>query len=183
MVRCPKGARFLTPAGDLDLARASAAGDVAAFTELVRRHELRVSRFLDRVTRGVGADDLRQETFLRAWRLASSFRGKGSYAGWLLRIAWREYLRHLDRTKHEADAPKYETDEPSYSPQPGDVVDVNRALAALGPRERAAALLCLGEGFSHEEAAQILDLPLGTLKSIVARAKRQLTHYLEGERP
>ena len=59
-------------------------------------------------------------------------------------------------------------------------IDIDRALAALPTRERAAALLCYGEGCSHSEAAAILGLPLGTLKSIVMRARAQLVRQLEG---
>ena len=57
---------------------------------------------------------------------------------------------------------------------------MDRALAALGPRERAAALLVFGEGHSHAEAARALGVPLGTLKSIVARARSALIPVLEG---
>ena len=56
---------------------------------------------------------------------------------------------------------------------------MRRALAELGERERAAALLCFGEGHSHGEAAAILGLPLGTVKSLVARARRSMLAYLE----
>ncbi len=57
---------------------------------------------------------------------------------------------------------------------------LERALAALGPRERAAALIVFGEGHSHSEAAAILGLPLGTLKSLVSRARAALIPLLEG---
>jgi RNA polymerase sigma-70 factor (ECF subfamily) len=59
-------------------------------------------------------------------------------------------------------------------------IDIDRALARLPGRERAAALLCFGEGYSHGEAAAILELPLGTLKSVAARAKAALARELEG---
>jgi RNA polymerase sigma-70 factor (ECF subfamily) len=164
--------------GDEALARRAAAGDVAAFTALVRRHERRVRAFLVRLTRGDGAEDLAQETFLKAWRMAASWRGEGSYEGWLLRIAWRLFLSRR-RARRE---------EPVETPELGESggtdqevrIDVERALAALPARERAAALLCLGEGYSHSEAAAILDLPLGTLKSILARARASLARALEG---
>lgn len=149
----------------------------------MRQNERSVRRFLERVTRGIDADDLAQETFLRAWRLARSFRGEGSYAGWLLRIAWRVYLTRVGRSKRGAEVPLHEREEPVYSAGYEAAIDVDRAMATLAPRERAAALLCLAEGWSHSEAADILDLPLGTLKSLVARAKRQLVSYLEGQRP
>ena len=68
-------------------------------------------------------------------------------------------------------------------PSPHVRIDIDRALASLPERERAAALLCLGEGWSHSEAAQILGLPLGTLKSLVARARTKLAVMLEGHQP
>ena len=134
--------------------------------------------FLARVTRGDGADDLAQETFLKAWRVAGSYRGEGSYEGWLLRIAWRQFLSsRRKRSEEAAEIP----DRADPGTGDGDLrIDIERALDRLPPRERAAAILCLGEGYSHGEAAMILDLPLGTLKSIVARAKAALVANLEG---
>lgn len=134
--------------------------------------------FLARVTRGDGADDLAQETFLKAWRVAGSYRGEGSYQGWLLRIAWREFLSSRRKRCEEA-AELPDRADPGTGGRDARI-DVERALDRLAPRERAAAILCLGEGWSHAEAASILDLPLGTLKSIVARAKAALVANLEG---
>ena len=127
--------------------------------------------------RGEGGDDLAQETFLKAWRMAASYRGEGSYEGWLLRIAWRLFLS--ERRSRREEAPLGGHDEAAAG-CPEAAIDVTRALARLGDRERAAALLCLGEGWSHGEAALILDLPLGTLKSLVARARTELVRFLEG---
>ena len=164
--------------GDELLARKAAAGDAAAFTVLVRRHERRVRVFLSRLTRGEGADDLAQETFMKAWRMAGAWRGEGSYEGWLLRIAWREFLSRCRKRVEEPADP----DETAQwrAPDAEGKLDVERALARLPERERAAALLCFGEGCSHSEAASILGLPLGTLKSVVARARAALVRDLEG---
>ncbi|MFL6863328.1 MAG: RNA polymerase sigma factor [Allosphingosinicella sp.] len=181
VLRPPPRSGGLSHEADLDLAAKAAAGDVAAFTALVRRHERRVRAFLARVTRGEGADDLAQETFLKAWRVASSYRGEGSYEGWLLRIAWRQFLSSRRKRTEAPAEPVERADEAAGSPDAR--IDVERALARLAPREQAAATLCLGEGYSHAEAAGILDLPLGTLKSIVARAKGALAKQLEGQAP
>ena len=168
---------------DLDLARRAAAGDAAAFAALVRAHEAAVRRFLARLTRGAnsgegGADDLAQEVFLKAWRSADAFRGDGSYRAWLMRIAWTLFLSaHRARGRREA------REQASSAPQSrhdrDTAIDLQRALAGLGERERAAALLCFGEGCSHGEAAQIMGIPLGTLKSILARARSALVQRLE----
>jgi RNA polymerase sigma-70 factor (ECF subfamily) len=165
-----------------ELARRAAAGDAAAFSALVRAHEGAVRRFLARLTRGDGADDLAQEVFLKAWRRAGDWRGEGSYRGWLLRIAWTMFL-----TAHRAGGRRAARDQAAFdagtgaTSDPNMTIDLSRALAALGERERAAASLCFGEGFSHAEAARIMGLPLGTLKSIVARARAALVERLEVE--
>lgn len=164
--------------GDEILAGKAAGGDADAFTELVRRHERRVRAFLSRLTRGDGADDLAQETFLKAWRLSATFRGEGSYEGWLLRIGWSLFV---SRTRKRGEEPMDPADLPrGICEDAGTRLDVERALARLPDRERAAALLCYAEGYSHGEAAAILGMPLGTLKSVVARAKAELVRQLEG---
>jgi len=167
---------------DHALASLAASGDADAFTKLVRRHERRVRSFLSRLTRGVGADDLAQETFLKAWRMAATFKGEGSYEGWLLRIAWRQFLSR-ERAPRIAEDELHEGSGQPAAHDAGAAIDVNRALALLKPRERAAALLCFSEGYSHSEAAAILDLPLGTLKSLIARARTRLIAYLGGDEP
>ena len=111
--------------------------------------------------------------------MAASWRGEGSYEGWLLRIAWRTFLSdRRGRREHEELS---EAHMGGSTGNPDAVIDMDRALGRLGARERAAATLCLGEGYSHGEAARIMDLPLGTLKSLVARARAQLIRHLEGE--
>jgi RNA polymerase sigma-70 factor (ECF subfamily) len=159
------------------LARRAAAGDAAAFAMLVQRHEGPVRRFLRRLS-GEGADDLAQEVFLKAWRMAGRWRGEAGYRSWLMGIAWNAF-----RTSRRADRRRTQR-EGAFEPEQaaGDAnakIDVERALAALGERERAAALLCFAEGCSHREAAAIMRLPLGTLKSILARARTALAAQLE----
>lgn len=162
---------------DGELARRAAAGDAAAFTALVRAHEAAVRRFLRRLA-GEAADDLAQETFLKAWRLAGRYRGDGRYRAWLMRIAWTHFLGSR-RAGGRREAREAAVPQPEHRHDPDAAIDLERALAGLGERERAAALLCFGEGCSHAEAADIMDLPLGTLKSIVARARAALVEQLE----
>jgi len=163
---------------DAALARRAAAGDAVAFTALVRAHEAAVRRFLRRLA-GDSADDLAQETFLKAWRLAGHYRGDGRYRAWLMRIAWTQFLA-AHRAGGRRDAREAAIAPAEARTDPDAAIDLERALSGLGERERAAALLCFGEGCSHSEAAEIMALPLGTLKSVVARARAALIDRLEG---
>ena len=99
-----------------------------------------------------------------------------------MRIAWTAFLgaRRAHGRQAARDHASFEQ-RPEARPDPDIRIDLGRALAALGARERAAALLCYGEGCSHAEAAEIMGLPLGTLKSIVARARTALAASLEAE--
>ena len=164
---------------DAALVRAAADGSEHAFRALYRAYVRPVYWIAHGlVGNAADAEDVTQETFLAAWRKAGSWRGEGSYEGWLLRIAWRLFLsRRRVRREEPVETPDFgEAQRTDHEVR----IDVERALAALPARERAAALLCLGEGYSHGEAAAILELPLGTLKSIVARAREALARALEG---
>jgi RNA polymerase sigma factor (sigma-70 family) len=160
------------------LARQAAAGDLAAFGVLVRSHEASLRRYTRRLA-GDEGDDIAQDALLAAWRALGQWRGDGSFAGWLRRIATRRYL---DRQRRAAPRSFDELDPALGAPDcgPDRRLAVDRALGSLRPRERAAALLVFGEGHSHAEAAAMLGLPLGTLKSIVARARAALIPLLEG---
>ena len=159
------------------LAERAGGGEVAAFAALVARHEPRVRRFVRRAA-GHAADDIAQEAFLKAWQRRGDWRGQGSYVGWLLRIAWTTFLDHDRAARRRAVREAgLVSDEPT--PDPELTLAVGQALAALPARERAAAELCFAQGFSHGEAAAVLGLPLGTLKSAVARARAKLVAMLE----
>jgi RNA polymerase sigma-70 factor (ECF subfamily) len=163
---------------DEPLAERARGGDTAAFAVLVKRHEARVRRFLRRAS-GHAADDIAQEAFLKAWQRRGAWDGRGSYVGWLLRIAWTTFL-DFERTDRRRAAREQHENE-AAAPDPELALAVGQALAALAPRERAAAELCFAQGFSHGEAAAIMGLPLGTLKWVVARARQQLVALLEND--
>lgn len=166
-------------AGDDDaLAKAAARGEVDAFTTLVLRHERDIRNFAARLGPSAQADDIAQETFIRAWRSAASYSGSGSYRAWLFRIAWRVSVTHRSRERRSEEFGP-EVHGANSSSDPTLAIDLERAFATLSQAERAAAILCFGHGFSHCEAAIALELPLGTLKSIAARARKRLIDSLE----
>ncbi len=160
-------------------------GSARAFNTLVDRHQQAVRTFLRRLTSHADADDIAQETFLAAWMRAGSFEGRGSVRSWLFAIAWRKAkgahrsrfrFRRRDAAYHEASA------EDDARPTPAeDRIALEQALAGLAIDQRAAVVLCLGLGLTHEEAAGALDLPLGTVKSHVLRGRERLRRVLREE--
>jgi RNA polymerase sigma factor (sigma-70 family) len=158
----------------------AAAGDRRAFHQLVLRHEARLRAFLGRVAGAAEGDDLAQDTFLRAWQRSGDYRGEGSYFGWLAGIGWRLFLdrRRRDGRRARWLAAEQEDSVSSTPPESGAALDIARLFAQLGDQERAAMTLCLGHGHSHGEAAVILGLPLGTVKSLVLRGRDKLQRLI-----
>ena len=160
------------------VAKVLADDDRRAFSELVRRHQSSVRRLLRRLCAGdaAQADDLAQETFLRAYRRLGTWRGGGRLSTWLYRIAWNGWASQARR-------PPAPLAEPSAPPRDAadaaiDRHDLERALAGLRDEERAALALAYGQDVSHEEAAAILGCPLGTLKTNILRGKEKLRRML-----
>jgi RNA polymerase sigma-70 factor (ECF subfamily) len=157
-------------------ARAAQAGSHQDFSRLVAAHQGALRAFLRRLCANAAeADDLAQETFVFVWEKIVRFDPAREFRPWLFAIAWRKYrqskrswLRRLRR--EQAAAPM----EDSFTPDPGLRLDLRAALSGLAPEPRAAVLLCLGCDFSHGEAAQALEIPLGTVKSHIARARETL---------
>ena len=149
---------------DLKLSRRAAGGDSAAFAMLVEKYERSLRSFLRRTVGELHADDIAQEAFIKAWRSAAQYRGQARYLTWLTRIAWRCRLDAV-RMQREVDS----REEPRRDG--GATMEVEDLLARLSERERAALVLCEGQGWTHAEAAELLSVPLGTLKSTVIRAK------------
>lgn len=129
---------------------------------------------------GATADDIAQETFLRAWRRAAQFDGRGSYAAWLRAIGWRIFLdRHRQDASRDRAANASAAESEAADAGIEARIDAATLLAALDPVERACLILCLGEGRSHREAAATLAMPLGSLKTRLARAVRKCRAMLE----
>jgi RNA polymerase sigma factor (sigma-70 family) len=170
---------------DADLiARVLLHEDQNAFGELVRRHQSPVRGFLIKMTRGDThlADDLAQEAFVKAWTKLRTFRSQGKFSTWLFGIACNEWRMNARRKKEQS---LEDLDEaPPESQQADDAaasrlrMDLAEALNTLTPAERAAIVLCCQNGLSHEEAAQALECPLGTLKTNVLRGKEKLRKKL-----
>lgn len=155
-----------------------------AFAALVRMHQSKVRSFLLRLTHQTSsADDIAQETFLAAYEKLNSFKGTGSFSGWLLKIAYNKFIQHIrSQNRREEVVQDYATEQltsvdyfDSISPEQ---YDLEIALQKLKPEQAAAITLCHSYGYSHNEAAKILDIPVGTVKTNISRGKDTLRNYL-----
>ncbi len=162
---------------DVELAAHASAGDRRAFGELVRRHSSGVRGLLRRMGASpAAADDVAQDAFLAAFESVTDYRGEGTFAGWVKRIAARLYLRRLQREKRLAHLAQEAEDEfiPPTDPDAAGRIDLDEAMKGLGEAERICVSMCYGAGLSHAEAADALNLPLGTVKSHVKRGLEKL---------
>jgi RNA polymerase sigma-70 factor (ECF subfamily) len=126
------------------------------------------------------ADDVTQEVYLRAWRALPSFRGDSSSRTWLLSIARRtcaDAVRELRRRRRLME--RIEVNE--VAPDPTRAVAVEALLADLDPDRRTAFVLTQVLGLSYAEAADICDVPVGTIRSRVARSRADLIARLADE--
>ena len=168
---------------DADLvARVLLNDDHHAFAELVRRHQSSVRGLLRQLTRTdvALADDLGQETFLRAYKNIRSFRGEARFSTWLYRIAYNCFREEARKRKELVgiDETQLEGEPDSRSVDPALKHDLIHALQLLPLHERSAILLCCQNGLSHDEAARVLDIPLGTVKTNVLRGREKLKKLL-----
>ena len=170
---------------DIGLVEAARRGSDAAFEKIVTRHQKAVRGFLRRLGGDPSdADDLAQETFVAAWSELDRFRGQSSVRSWLCGIAYRKRLsqRRSERRSGERDAAFAAASvRDEEAADAGDWLDLARAMADLPMEQRAAVSLCLAADFSHAEAAAALKLPLGTVKSHVARGRGKLLAALSRE--
>ena len=168
---------------DADLvARVLLDDDHHAFAELVRNHQSSVRGLLRHLTRTdvALADDLAQETFLRVYKNLLSFRGEARFSTWLYRIAYNCFREEARKRKELVgiDEERLQTEQDPQTVDPALRHDLMHALSLLPLSERSAVLLCCQNGLSHDEAARVLDIPLGTVKTNVLRGREKLKRTL-----
>jgi len=165
------------------------AGDRRAFDELMLRHEDRVFGLgLRMLGNREDALDATQETFLTVFRKAHQFSGRSTFGTWLYRVALNTCYDRLRKAKRRHTVPMPESSDPPDLASHDALVsaelrpDLIEALTSLQPEFRAAVLLVDLEDLSLEEAARILDVPIGTVKSRVHRGRKLLAQTLRNFR-
>jgi RNA polymerase sigma-70 factor (ECF subfamily) len=174
-------------------------GQERAYRELVRRYERPIFSLLYRMVRDRElAEDLSQETFVKALNAIESYRPEYKFSSWLFKIANNAAIDHLRR--RELDTLSLEGSPHAVTPDameatalqigdraenPLDIVEakelggeIERAIAQLRPEYRACILLRHVDGRADEEIAEMLDLPLGTVKTDIHRARNELRRLL-----
>jgi RNA polymerase sigma-70 factor (ECF subfamily) len=172
----------VTPSDVELIRRAVTTDDRAAFGELVIRHQSSVRHFLRHLTHSdtALADDLAQDTFVSAYSQLPRFRGDAAFSTWLLGIAhnhWRNARR-----RHRPDVSLDEAPEAASAVDDRRSSDLRHDLALAVRQLSADAQLVLHlhyqQGLTHHEIASVLEQPLGTVKTHLARSKETLRHHL-----
>jgi RNA polymerase sigma-70 factor (ECF subfamily) len=163
-------------------------GDVAAFEGLYRDHVGRVYGLCLRMTgHPATAEDLTQDTFVNAWRSLSGYEGRSRFSTWLHRIAVNAVLaqrraplgrNEVSMTDDEGETMEFAAEQEMDSATP---IDLERAIAALPPGARDILVLHGIYGYSHEAAAAMLDLAVGTCKAQLHRARQLMRARLQAE--
>ena len=180
---------------DATLVERSRNGDLEAFNQIVRRYQLRVYNLAARILGDrTAAEDVAQDTFVSAYKALARFRG-GSLRAWLLRIASNQCYDRLRSAKRR---PEQSLDEalespgfhvPSRDPSPEQQAisrelhdHVQRAILGLPFDQRNTIMLVDVQGLSYEEAAEAMDVSMGTVKSRLSRARAAVRDALMAHR-
>ncbi|SEQ59825.1 RNA polymerase sigma-70 factor, ECF subfamily [Solimonas aquatica] len=180
---------------DEQLVERAQAGDARAFELLVRKYQHKIVQLVSRLVGEADAPDVAQESFIRAWRALAGFRGQSAFYTWLYRIGINTAKNHLvsrgrrpsDQDIDIADAELYghtehlsDVDTPEATLLSDEIRDaVTATIAKLPPDLRRAITLRELEGLSYEEIAEIMDCPIGTVRSRIFRAREAIDTVLK----
>jgi len=169
---------------DLELVRRTKSGGTEAFSELVRRHQHIVFNVAYRFMRdAVLAEDMSQEAFVKAYRLLKGFRGDCSFSTWMYRVTCSVCLTELNRRKRRNEVEFLPVHEGEAAVRPTDSLDIpeqiRRCVSKLSDRYAAIITLYYLQGISYEEIAHVMRIPMGTLKTWMFRARKQLRAIVE----
>lgn len=180
---------------DQELVRRVQHGDNSAFDILVIKYQHKIIQLVSRYTKDIGdAQDLAQETFIKAYRAIGSFRGEAAFYTWLYRIAINTAKNDvLSRSRrysdHQVDIEETDVFEsleqlqnketPETDLLNEEIMDtIRQAIESLPEDMRLAITLCEFDGLSYEEIAQVMDCPIGTVRSRIFRAREAIDNVL-----
>ena len=158
------------------LARILVEDDREAFAVLLKKYQSPIRAFFRKMCGGdeALADDLAQETFLNAYRGIARFQGGSQFLTWLYAIAKNVFYEHLRRRQPAEELVDDETTAGSYQMVKDVSLDISKCMLLLNPEERMILSLSYADGLSQVEVAEVMSLPLGTVKTHTLRAKEKL---------
>ena len=167
---------------DDQLVIAAKAGDKIAYGRLVKYHQSPLRGFLRQLTRHDFslADDLAQDTFMLAFKKIHSFKQESTFKSWLTCIAYKLFLQYIRKDKRRRDLlEKSPVIDDNFIDNPHDIqIDIESALVQLKFEERTAITLNHFQGMSHSEISDVMHMPIGTIKSHIARGRENLKRLL-----
>ncbi len=173
---------------DIELVRHSQSGSREAFSELIRRHQHLVYNVAYRFMRDATlAEDMAQESFVKAYRLLKGFRGDCSFTTWLYRVTATTCLTEINKRKRRKEVELTPESggnlcSTGHKPAERDLKEqIRRCVTRLSDRYATIVTLYYLKGTSYDEIAQVMDVPLGTLKTWMFRARKQLRFIIEKE--
>lgn len=183
------------PGIDEQLVERAQRGDKRAFELLVRKYQYKIIQLVSRLVGDADAPDVAQETFIKAWRALKGFQGNSAFYTWLYRIGINTAKNHLvarHRRPSNQDIDVDDAEQFGHTEQMSDVdtpealllsdeikQTVGAAIAKLPPDLRQAITLRELEGLSYEEIAEVMDCPIGTVRSRIFRAREAIDVVLK----
>ncbi|MCC2655914.1 MAG: rpoE [Panacagrimonas sp.] len=184
-----------SPGVDEQLVERAQSGDRRAFELLVRKYQYKIVQLVSRLVGDADAPDVAQETFIKAWRALNGFRGQSAFYTWLYRIGINTAKNHLvarGRRPSNQDIDVEDAEQFGHTEQMSDVdtpealllseeikQKVTETIAKLPPDLRQAITLRELEGLSYEEIAEVMDCPIGTVRSRIFRAREAIDIVLK----
>ena len=171
---------------DIELVRRTQGGDPESFSELVRRNQVMVYNLAWRFMRdGTQAEDMAQEAFFKAYRLLKGFKGQCRFSTWMYRVTCSVCLTELNRRKRRNEVPLEAQHIASRQTRPSDEQDmpehIRRCIGLLPERYATIVTLYYLKETPYEEIAAAMEIPTGTLKTWMFRARKQLKKIVEQE--
>jgi RNA polymerase sigma-70 factor (ECF subfamily) len=184
-----------SPGVDEQIVERAQAGDRRAFELLVRKYQYKIVQLVSRLVGDADAPDVAQETFIKAWRALNGFRGQSAFYTWLYRIGINTAKNHLvarGRRPSNQDIDVEDAEQFGHTEQMSDVdtpeavllseeikQKVTETIAKLPPDLRQAITLRELEGLSYEEIAEVMNCPIGTVRSRIFRAREAIDVVLK----
>ena len=171
----------MTATDETLVSQAVSLGDSAAFAELMQRHQSRILLLQRRLCgEHALAEDLSQETFLRAWQKLDTYQGSGSFGGWLAKLSFNIFRQHYRRHRRRQDEVSLDQVELSARDRDdAELADLDRLLGILDQQDQIIMTLNYAFGLTNAEVGEVVGMPAGTVKARIHRGKAKIRQHID----